>query len=183
MKKWKATFAVASGFFGIIPGLTVLSTNIGVPPDSSKLVFFGVIESLGIFTLLILQLNKDSFMSYPVKTVNKMALTAIALFIISLFLYLFLFSEYVTTLPDHEALFFPIWPQGELQRGLSQLGGKASLIQEWGRDDVFKVIRSSSSSMLTLTTLIFLFVYQLIFVCLTFAFGLLALRINAMETD
>ncbi|MGF7038740.1 hypothetical protein [Mucilaginibacter lappiensis] len=181
MEKLKTSLKAASGVFAIIPGLAVLATNIGVPPNCSKVMFFATIESFGIFTLLLLRLNHDSFKLFSIKTINCLAIGAIAVFAFALFLYLYLFSEYVVEFSGTSPLFFPIWPQGELKQGLATMGSKINLVKEWGRDDVFHVIRSSSSLMLTYTTLFFLFVYQLVFVSLTFAFGILALRVG--ETD
>ena len=178
MNKLKTSLKAASGVFAIIPGLAVLATNIGVPPNCSKVMFFATIESFGIFTLMLLRLNQNALKLLSIKTINSLALTAMVMFGLALFGYMYLYSQYVVAVNGSSPLFFPAWPQGELQHGLATLGSKAALIKEWGRDDVFHVINSSSSLMLTYTTLLFLFVYQLIFVSLTFAFGSLALRVD-----
>ena len=178
MDKLKASLKAASGVFAIIPGLAVLATNIGVPPNCSKVLFFATIESFGIFALLLLRLNQDTFKSFRIKTINSLAIAAMMVFALSLFAYLYLYSEYVVEINGSSPLFFPVWPRGELAHGLATIGSKANLIKEWGRDDVFHVINLSSSLMLTYTTLLFLLVYQLIFVSLTFAFGILALRVD-----
>jgi hypothetical protein len=178
MKKLKASLKAASGVFAIIPGLAVLATNIGVPPNCSRVMFFATIESFGIFTLMLLRLNQNTLKLLSIKAINAMALGAMAVFALSLFGYLYLYNEYVVDVNGSSPLFFPVWPRGELQHGLATIGSKAALIKEWGRDDVFQVINSSSSLMLTYTTLLFLFVYQLVFVSLTFAFGILALRVD-----
>lgn len=169
--------------FATIPGLGVLLTNIGIPPDSSKYLFGGIIESFGVFTLLILRFNEDFFKSLSPKTINRLAMLSIIVFGLTLFFYLFLFNEYVVTYKDSKALFFPIWPQGELQQGLQDMGNRTNLIKEWGRDDVYTVIQSSSSSMLTYTMLLFLLIYQFIFVSLTFAFGILSMRVSHLEKE
>ena len=178
MNKLKTSLKAASGVFAIIPGLAVLATNIGVPPNCSKVMFFATIESFGIFTLMLLRLNQNTLKSLTIKTINSLAIGAMVMFALSLFGYMYLYSEYVVEINGSSPLFFPVWPRGELQQGLSTIGSKAGLIKEWGRDDVFHVINSSSSLMLTYTTLLFLFVYQLIFVSLTFAFGILAIRVD-----
>jgi hypothetical protein len=54
-------------------------------------------------------------------------------------------------------------------------GSKYELVRQWGRDEVFRQIMQSSSFALLATTIIFLFIYQLIFVSLTFCFGLLGI--------
>jgi hypothetical protein len=39
MNKWKVILKTGSGVFATIPGLGVLLSNIGVPPDSSNTCF------------------------------------------------------------------------------------------------------------------------------------------------
>src|ERR1700754_3891712 len=95
MNKLKTSLKAASGVFAIIPGLAVLATNIGVPPNCSKVMFFATIESFGIFTLLLLRLNHDTFKLFSIKTINCLAIGAIGVFAFALFLYLYLFTEYV----------------------------------------------------------------------------------------
>ncbi|WPU96605.1 hypothetical protein SNE25_13865 [Mucilaginibacter sabulilitoris] len=183
MNRLKTSLQAAAGVFAIIPGLAVLATNIGVPPNCSKVMFFATIESFGIFTLMLLHFNQNMFKSFSIKAINSLTIGSILVFAFTMFLYLYLFSEYVVEVAGSSPLFFPLWPRGELKQGLADIGSKANLIKEWGRDDVFHVIKSSSSSMLTRTTLFFLFLYQLIFVSLTFAFGLLALRVGEMKDN
>jgi H+/Cl- antiporter ClcA len=181
MNKWKAILKTGSGVFATIPGLGVLLSNIGVPPDSSKYLFCGIIESFGVFTLLILRFNSGFFKSLPIKTINRLAIVSIVTFGVTLFLYLFLFNQYVVGYKDSKPLFFPVWPQGELKQGLQEMGSKANLIKEWGRDDVHTVIQSSSSAMLNYSMLLFLLIYQLVFVSLTFAFGILSIRVSEID--
>ncbi|SEO94658.1 hypothetical protein [Mucilaginibacter sp. OK283] len=181
MNKWKTILKAGSGVFATIPGLAVLLSNIGVPPDSSKYLFCGIIESFGVFTLLILRFNSGYFKSLSVKTINLLAIVSIVTFGLTLFFYLFLFNQYVVGYKDSKSVFFPVWPQGELRQGLQETGSKANLIREWGRDDVRTVIQSSSSAMLNYSMLLFLLIYQLIFVSLTFAFGILSIRVSEID--
>jgi hypothetical protein len=181
MNKWKTILKAGSGVFATIPGLAVLLSNIGVPPDSSKYLFCGIIESFGVFTLLILRFNSGYFKSLSVKTINLLAIVSIVTFGLTLFFYLFLFNQYVVGYKDSKPVFFPVWPQGELRQGLQETGSKANLIREWGRDDVRTVIQSSSSAMLNYSMLLFLLIYQLIFVSLTFAFGILSIRVSEID--
>ena len=50
------------------------------------------------------------------------------------------------------------------------------MIEQLGRDDVAKLIRESSHTTLIVTTIILLAIHQLVFVSLTFSFGLLAIK-------
>lgn len=166
----------ASAVFGILPGIAILITNLGVPPDTSKLLFAGVIEALGVLTLLVLWTNREKVVAISAPNITRYALWAAGLFLISLFAYLFLYGQYVVQVPYSDPLLFPLWPQNELQQGLNQFGSKSALIQNWGPDDVHWVIQSSSSASLQLTGLVFLLNYLLLFISLTFAFGILGIK-------
>jgi hypothetical protein len=183
VKKISEFLSIASGVFAVVPGLAILTSNVGVPPNSSKALFGGVIEALGVFTLLMLWLNKNWILNLTIKRVNKLSFISIIVFIISLFGYIFLFSYLVVGVEKSESIFFPLWANGELETGLKQFGNRNELINQWGRDDVYKVIQSSSNVPLLLTTLIMLFLYQLTFVSLTFAFGLLGIKSSNYELD
>ena len=176
MKGLGEIYKAASAVFGILPGIAILLTNLGVPPDTSKLLFAGVIEALGVLTLLILWTNKEKISAISPSHITQYALWAGGLFLISLFCYLFLSGQYVVPVPFSNPLLFPIWPRGELMEGLAQYGSRSALIQNWGADDVRRVIQSSSSASLQLTSLVFLFNYLVLFISLTFAFGILGIK-------
>lgn len=173
MTNLKSFFTTASGVFAVIPGLGILLTNIGVPPDTSKYLFAGVIESLGVLTLLLISVNTPRLKKLDSKKTTTVTLAAICVFICALFAYLFMFDYLVIEVSGSQPLFFPLWPAGELKEGLTLAGSKVELIRQWGRDDVSKVISASSPVPLAITKLIFLFIYQLLFVALTFSFGIL----------
>ena len=175
MNKLKSIFVTAAGVFAVIPGLTVLVSNIGVPPNTSKFIFSGTLESLGIFTLLILWLNKEHFNKYSKRLINRISILSILIFLLALATYIILFGYQVLDLPYQDSLFFPLWSAGKLKSGLETYGSKLELVQQWGRDEVFRQIQKSSSFALSATTIVFLFIYQLIFVSLTFCFGLLGI--------
>jgi hypothetical protein len=82
---------------------------------------------------------------------------------------------------NSNAVFFPLWAEGELKNNLLKFGSRNELINQWGRDDVYKVIQSSSEVPLLITTLILLCIYQFIFISLTFAFGLLAIKSSTKD--
>jgi hypothetical protein len=149
---------------------------VGVPPGSSKTLFAATVEALGVLTLLLLWVNKKQVKLLSVQRVTRLSIVAIVIFLISLFSYLFLYGYLVVEVEHSEALFFPLWTEGELKQQLATVSDRSELIREWGRDDVYKVIRSSSRVPLLLTTLLFLFLYQLVFVSLTFSFGLVGVK-------
>lgn len=183
MKKVSNFLSVASGVFAVVPGIVILTSNVGVPPNSSKALFGGVIEALGVFTLMMLWLNRDWIKNSTLKKINRSAFISIIIFIVCLFTYIFLYNYLVLTVANSESLFFPLWSNGELNNGINRFGSRNELISQWGRDDVYKVIQSSSNVPLLVTTLIMLFLYQLTFVSLTFSFGLLEIKGSDEEND
>jgi len=174
-------FKLIATTFATIPGLAVLLTNIGVPPDTSIALFAGTIEAIGILTLLIIWLKKKWIVEQPLNRIIRIGIFMAILFLISLFSYLFLFSYLVIEYPDSQPLLFPIYAQGELQAGLSKYGSPFELIHQWGRDDVYKTIQKSSNVAKNITVLCFLLIYQFIFVSLTGAFAILGLRCKESE--
>lgn len=181
MKKVSDLFTMASGVFGVIPGLTVLLTNIGVPPDESKELYGGIIEALGIVTLLMLWLNKSRIANATEKSITNWALICVGLFLVMLFVYLFVYNYYVIKSGHSKPLFFPFWPQGDLQYNLWKYGGRMQIIRAFGRDDVYTLIEESSKVALIFTSLIFLLIYQAVFMSVTMAFGLLGIKISTSE--
>jgi hypothetical protein len=176
MKKVSAFLSLASGVFAVIPGIAVLTSNVGVPPNSSKALFGGVIEAIGVLTLMLLWLNKGWVTKNSIKNINKTSFIAILVFVLSLFTYIFLYNYLVVEVENSDSVFFPLWSKGELKANILKSGSRNELIDQWGRDDVYKVIQSSSETPLLITTLIMLFIYMLTFLSLTFSFGLLAIK-------
>jgi hypothetical protein len=176
LKKLSAFLSVASGVFAVIPGITVLISNIGVPPNSSKTLFAATIEALGVLTLLLLWLNKESIKQKSLQSITRISVYSIIIFLLALFSYIFLYGYLVVDVENSTPLFFPLWSEGELKTYLEKFGTRSELIRQWGRDDVYKVIQSSSTIPLLITTILLLIIYQLIFVSLTFSFGILGIK-------
>ncbi|MES2111862.1 MAG: hypothetical protein V4577_24100 [Bacteroidota bacterium] len=176
MKSLASFFTVAAGVFAVVPGLATLISKVGVPPDSSSTLFSAVIESLGVLTLMILWLNKGRIQKKSEQKVTNLSIGGIVFFLVSLFSYIFLYNYLIEDVPNSRPLYFPLWAQGELKTDLVKYGTRNELITQFGRDDVAKLIQESSKQALSITTLVLLFLYQLIFVPLTFSFGILAVK-------
>lgn len=182
MKNVGKILSSASGVFGLIPGIAVMITELGVPPNTSKVLFAATIESLGALAILILWLNKNKIKKLSTQAVTKYTVALSIIFIVSFFSYILFFGFFVVEVPNSESLLFPFWPQNELKEGLTEFGSKAELIRNWGRDDVYKMIQRSSSVALQFTKIIFLTVYIAIFICLTLAFGILGIALSETKT-
>src|SRR5579872_592638 len=56
----KTLFKSLAAVFATLPGVGVLATGLGVPPQvGMTLIFAGVIEALGVVTLLLVMINQD----------------------------------------------------------------------------------------------------------------------------
>ena len=178
MKKIGTILTAASGTFALVPGIAVLITEVGVPPGTSSVMYATVMESLGVLSLLILWLNKNKLQQLSVKSATRITILLAVSFFVFLIVYLQLFGFYVVSTPGSESLLFPLWPQGELASGLAKYDSKATLIREWGRDDVFNVIAESSNLALQWSKMVFLLVYVIMFTSLTLSFGILGVCIK-----
>jgi len=181
MKKLSDVLTLASGVFGVIPGITILLTSVGVPPEQSRQLYGGVIEALGIISLLILWLNKSRIVKMTEKSITKWSLGFTGLFLFALLLYLFLFNYFVLQTGHSKPVFFPFWPQGDLQYNILKYGGRMEIIYKFGRDDVYNLIEQTSKVSLIITSLIFLLIYQAVFMAITLGFGLTSIKISISE--
>ncbi|TRX47264.1 hypothetical protein FNH22_30210 [Fulvivirga sp. M361] len=177
MKELGNVFSGISATFALIPGMTILITKLGVPPGASQVVFGASIESVCALTLLMLWVNKQKIKRLPSQRITKYAVILGITFVLMFVSYLFLYGYYVEEIPHTADLLFPIWPNGELQEGLQMHGSHMKLVEAWGRDDVYKVIQSSSSLTIQLTVILFLLNYMGIFMSLTMGFGILGIKI------
>lgn len=178
MKELGKVFSGISATFALIPGITILMTNLGVPPGASQIIFGASIESVCILILLILWVNRQKIKQLSSPRITKYTILLGGSFVFLFISYLFLYGYYVEEVPHTAPLLFPVAPRGELAEGLQTFGSQLRLVEAWGRDDVYKVIQSSSSVSIQLTIILFLLNYMGIFITLTTGFGLLGIRIS-----
>ena len=177
MKQLGNVFSAISASFALIPGIAVLTTNLGVPPGASQVIFGASIESICVLILLALWVNRQKIKQLSIKSVTKYASILGVAFIVLFISYLFLYGYYVAEMPHTADLLFPIWSAGELAEGLKQYGSQIRLVEAWGRDDVYKVIQSSSPIGVQFTIIVFLLTYMGIFATLTAGFGILGIKV------
>ncbi len=180
MKELGKVFSGISATFALIPGMTILVTNLGVPPGASQVVFGASIESVCVLVLLTLWVNKQKIKRLATRLITKYTIILGIAFVTLFISYLFLYGYYVEEIPHTADLLFPIWPDGELAEGLQMHGGQLRLVEAWGRDDVYKVIQSSSPVAVQLTIILFLLNYMGIFVMLTAGFGILGIKVTSL---
>ena len=171
----KKAFLTASAIFSSIPGLLVIATGLGTPPDQ-KILFGGVIEAFGVITLLILWVNKARLSALPKKRVTKFAIGLTVGCVLCLFAYIALFSHTVVNVEGRGEAYYPIYLTGEIEKTVNDNGSRKAAIVNEGIDEIREEIDKMPGFYLTLTTIILLLVYQLVFTTLTTTFGLLGLH-------
>lgn len=162
-----------AGIFAAIPGLTVIQSGIGVPPGF-KLLFGGVIEAFGTFSLLLLWVNRKKLKRQAAHKTTKLAIALAALCLILIALYITLFNFCIV---EHQrgTAYYPLWTSGKIADMVSRAGSRKAAIEKYGIAAVVQAIDEMPGISLELTTVILLFFYQAIFTILSLMFGLLGL--------
>ncbi|UII31349.1 hypothetical protein LVD17_23945 [Fulvivirga ulvae] len=178
MKELGKVFSAISACFALVPGMIILITEMGIPPGTSRVVFGATIEAVCVLILLVLWVNRQRIKRFSFERITKYTIILGSGYVILFTSYLFLYGYYVEEVPYVADLLFPVWPGGELAEGLQIHGGQTKLVEAWGRDDVYKVIQSSSQASLQATTILFLLNYMGIFMTLTTGFAILGIKVS-----
>lgn len=168
----KTIFLLISAASGAVPGVAVLATGIGTPPES-KALFGGIMEACGAFSLLILWTNRGTIKKMNPKILSRRSVVLVSLFLLSLITYVLLYSTCVKTL-DGET-YFPLWTSGKLHEMVQMAGTREAALDRYGIDAVHEAIGHMPGYALPVTTIILLLIYQSSFAFLTVAFALLAI--------
>lgn len=174
----QTTFKWASASIAVIPGLTIILTDLGTPPNISKYLYGGIVEACGAFTLLLLFLNKKKIEESSAKTINRTSILMFVLFFISLLSYIVIFNTQVIYSTQYDIkFFFPFWYGKDLSYMISQAGSKYNAIASYGPQAISDGIMNSQPYV-EISSVIFTVMYVLIFEFLVLGFGLLGLRVS-----
>jgi hypothetical protein len=168
----KKVFLAASAVFCSIPGLLVIASGLGTPPDY-KVLFGGVIEAFGVIALLILWINKNKIADLPTPKVTKIAIVLAISCILVLFTYIYLFNQCVVTVEGRGTAYYPLYITDEIGSSVDDAGSRKAAIERYGIATILEEIDQLPGYYITLTTIILLFTYQLVFTILAIIFGLL----------
>jgi hypothetical protein len=168
----KQLFLAAAAVFSSIPGLLVIASGLGTPPNY-KVLFGGVIEAFGVIAILVLWINKNKIKKMPTRKVSKVAIVLALACILLLFTYLYLFNQSVVTVEGRGTAYYPLYISGEIAGMVNTAGSRKAAIERYGIDEVVEQIDKMPEFYSTLTTVTLLFTYQLVFTILTITFGLL----------
>jgi hypothetical protein len=164
-------FKWASAGVALIPGLTIMLSNLGTPPGISGAFYGGLIEAIGALSLALLFLNKERIQKIPLPRINRLSIFFFLSFLILLLLYIFLFNIQVVYHPRYEnSIFFPFWNSPMLQSLQNVAGSKYETIAMYGPQAVQDAIHSKPQ-LLQITLAIFILLYTATFECLILCFG------------
>ena len=172
MKKILAGFAAISG---LIPGVAIIQSGLGVPPDKGyNLIFDGVVEALGVILLLILWINRGNLRELSVAKVTQAIVRLSIIFVCCLVVYLLLFKFCIVTHDPRGIIYYPLWTTGEVAEMIEAAGGRWAAIETYGRYAVYGEIEKMGPFPIFCTTAFLLILYLGIFTTLTLAFGISA---------
>jgi hypothetical protein len=137
------------------------------------MIFAGVIEALGVLTLLVLWLNKGWLEQWHRARATRWAIGLGAASLILLMLYLILFNFCVITHPLYadRVFFYPFSLSGKAAQMVEMAGSRYHAIGKYGPDAVQDALNALSTAQ-TITAMVLLLVYQAVFTALTAAFGI-----------
>lgn len=178
MNNFQNIFKWASGSLALVPGLTVVLTNLGTPPTISKLLYGGIVEAIGAFTFLMLYLNRKKISEMSDKKIKTYSIIMFVLFFVSLLTYTVLYNSQVVYSPKYDTkIFFPFWFGDELGFMIKDAGSKLNAITNYGPQAVADAIVNAQPS-LEITGVIFTTIYVSIFVFLIIGFGLPGFKLS-----
>jgi hypothetical protein len=167
----KQILLTASASFAAIPGVAVMVTGIGTPPDL-KLLFGGVIEAFGALSLLLIWLNRPRLAKVSIKRTTRWIVGFAITSFLAVLAYILLFGVCVVSSPTRGTVYFPLWTSGPLADMVVRSGSRPAAIEEYGLDGVKAEIALMPGIALPTTTAALLITYQGIFTPLALAFGL-----------
>ncbi len=180
MKILQNIYGKLSATFALIPGLIILTTNLGVPPNSSEILYFAIIESIGSLTILFLWVNRNYISDLNNAKINKFIIISFIMFIIFLIGYIIIFDLFIIYSTEYDRrVFFPFWSDIKLELLIDKYGSKLNAINELGPQAIIDFIYKTSRKYLVFTNIIFLCVFIIISECLVIPFTLLAIRKNS----
>jgi hypothetical protein len=168
-----AFFKALAALFALVPGVTVLQSGLGTPPNEEKL-FGGVIEVAGALTLALLWLYRDRLTQWSRGRATRWAIGLAVACVALVVGYRVMFTTCVIT---HEAypgqtFYYPLWLSGRVARMAAMAGGRYEAIARYGPADVQSALGALTTAR-SLTSALLLLSYQAVFTTLTAAFGIL----------
>jgi len=162
--------------FLLVPGVVVLGTDLGVPPGE-RVVFSAVTEALGVLMFVLLRVNRVSISTLKKKHLTIVSSALALTGILFLVIYLFVYELTVIKHPIRGDAYFPLILNGQLEEMVVSAGSRMGAIEKYGIDavkDAIEVSATSFASKHAFATAILLLLYQLIFLPLAAAYGIVS---------
>lgn len=173
----KAMLKTAAGIFAVIPGIGVLQSGLGVPPEEGmRLIFGGVIEFFGVLSLLLLTINQAWIRSLTKRAVTVVTVLIAGSSFLLILAYVGSYQYCVVTSVPRGTVYFPLWNEGGLANMVSVAGGRAAAIDMYGRYAVYEAVEAMGEIPEIVTSAVLTFLYTGVFTSITWAFGLPAIH-------
>jgi hypothetical protein len=169
----KQLLTATAALFGLLPGIAIIRSGLGVPPGRGReLLYGGVIEAIGIITLLVLKINSSAIKEFSRSVITMSTAVTAALALCALLLYTSLFGHCVVTQEPRGTVFFPLWTSGEIDEIVTRAGGRAAAIEAYGRYAIYDAVERSGDLPVIITDASLLTIYVALFTLLTLASGI-----------
>jgi multisubunit Na+/H+ antiporter MnhB subunit len=174
----RSTLKAASSTFGLLPGICIMLTNIGLPPGLSNVLFGGIVEAAGALTLLLLAIRRKNIRAISGKRITRLSVLFFLCFLMSFFGYIFLyFSSIVHNSVWDTTIYFPLWSTNDLRDAVERFGSRNDAITNYGPDAIRNMIMENPT-LLTVSKLLLAVLYLAIFESLTLSFGFAAMKLE-----
>lgn len=167
----KLLFLSASAILAAIPGLYVIKSGVGTPPDQG-ILFGGIIEAFGATALILLWIYRKQIRRMSKKRLAKWVVVTSVLSFVLLCSYILLFTSTVIKVGS-DTFYFPLWTSGDLKTMVERSGSRRATVTDYGPDAVYEKIDKMPDYALGVTTGTLLLVYQGVFTSLVVSFGLM----------
>jgi hypothetical protein len=142
----KKTFAWVSLVTGVLPGIAVILNGFGTPEDLRKP--FGIIAAAcGFVAFGLVQFIKESFRRGNQRALSGLMIAFGFLGVVSLCAYWIILDQCVFQLPEHSAVFFPVWLTGPAKESVNRVGGKMAYYEKYGAGAVSHLLESQTDQL------------------------------------
>lgn len=172
----KNLFSLGKSTFALIPGLLVIFYNLWLPPEIPRMLLSGIIESIGVFTLIVFYQQRKRFSRQPWPKLKGRGILFFSIFFISLIAYILIYDLQVIYNSKYDvSILIPFWKGNDLRYMIDKAGSVDNAILTYGPEAIRQAINDNKLT-IGLTEIIFILTYISISEFLTLAFGFIAAK-------
>ena len=170
--------------FGLIPGLAIIYSGLGVPPiDGANYIFGGIVELTGVIALMSITVAKDYIRKWKRTSVIALSILNSCFSVLLLVLYVALYNFCIITDDINRTIYFPLRLSGDIQQMVEMAGGREAAIGYWGPNSVSQAILRMGESEILITSGVLLVTYILFYVVSTIASGIPASYLSSKNEN